>query len=99
MMDWAKFIREQGEMQQRSLAMGIKIGEERLNDSIRALDRAYQKAVLDPKTVMPSYLMAAIYTLISNIGDSRTVEAIERSLPNLATFTQMVEDAQKALKS
>jgi hypothetical protein len=98
MIDWANFIREQGETQQRMLALGIKIGEERHQYALRTLDAAYQRAVLDPTTRMPSYLMAAIFSLIQKLGESKTVDSIAKSLPSLEEFNKLVESAQNELR-
>jgi hypothetical protein len=99
MTDWAQFIREQGDMQQEMLRIGIKVGEERFNSAVRTLDVAYRQALLDPKLCVPSYLTAAIYALIMRLEKSETVEAVVKSLkPSAEQFGQLVEDAQKALK-
>jgi hypothetical protein len=99
MTDWAQFIREQGDMQQEMLRIGIKVGEERFNTAVRTLDVAYRQALLDPKLCVPSYLTAAIYALIMRLEKSETVEAVVQALrPTKEQFGKLIESAQKSLK-
>ena len=69
------FIKDSAEVHRKLLKQGIEIGEERHYRAIRTVDVAYRKALEDPNTKLPSYLTAALYSLIAMLPPQETVEA------------------------
>ena len=62
--DITAYAKEQAKYQSMLVETGVKIGEEHYQRLIRALDIAYRRALLDPETKVPSYLMATMLALI-----------------------------------
>lgn len=67
----AEYARQVADQRKELIKIGQELAEERHVQQITALDAAYRQAVLDPNTVIPTYLMAAIHSLTIKIGDKR----------------------------
>lgn len=68
------FVREQAAVHARLLQTGMEIADGKYHTRIRGLEKAYQQAILDPETKIPSYLMAVIVGFFAHLPE-RYVDA------------------------
>lgn len=76
--DIQEFARELMRSQSEMLQTGMKIAEGKFHDKIRALEKAYQRAALDPETKIPSYLMVIIVWLIATLPENYVDAMVKR---------------------
>lgn len=73
--DIVEFAKEQARIQARMLQTGMEIADEKFYRQIRALERAYQQAVLNPQTKIPTPLTAVMHSLFGMLPE-RYVDAM-----------------------
>ena len=76
--DIGKFVKETAETHTRLVQVGMEISDEKFYTKIRGLEAAYQKAVLDPETKIPSYLMAVMVSMFGMLPERYAEAMIQR---------------------
>ena len=76
--DIGKFVKETADTHSRLVQVGMEIADEKFYTKIRGLEAAYQKAVLDPETKIPSYLMAVLVSMFGMLPERYAEAMIQR---------------------
>ena len=76
--DVATFARETAATHAHLLQKGMEIADGKFHDKIRGLERAYQQALLDPQTKIPSSLMAVMVSMFWMLPERYAEVMIQR---------------------
>lgn len=75
-------LQDLAESHARLVRVGMEAAEERFYSAVRAVDRGYRQAAIDPQTKIPSYLMAAIHNLVAMLPPTETALAKDNDYAN-----------------